>query len=92
MFKLLVSIVTRFLVYKGGLHYINSILNFTKMSSNKYSPNDYNQATSSSTKKCGNRTMDNGTVKKVCWIYSTKVDQNAEIRALPGKKKEFSNI
>ena len=45
-----------------------------------------------STKKCGNRTMDNGTVKKVCWIYSTKVDQNAEIRALPGKKKEFSNI
>ena len=80
------------LVYKGGLHYINSKLNFTKMSSNKYSPNDYNQATSSSVKKCGNRTMDNGTVKKVCWNYSTKIDQFAEIRALPGKKKEFSNI
>ena len=34
----------------------------------------------------------NQSVKKEKFNYSTKIDQNAKIRALPGKKKEFSNI
>ena len=60
-------------------------------SKDKY-PNYYNPTISSSAKKCEKKQMDNGTVKKICWNYSTKVDQNAGISQLPGFKKQFPNV
>ena len=62
------------------------------MTSNK-SQNFNKPTASSSAKKWEKRAMDNGWIKKICWNYSSKINQNAGIsKPEPGVKKDFPNV
>ena len=95
MFKLHVSIVRYFHDIEGPCldkSYKLYSHEFTKMTSNK-SQNFNKPTASSSAKKWEKRTMDNGSIKKICWNYSTKINQNAGIsKPEPGVKKDFPNV